>query len=197
METEAQLPGYGKLFAALAKAQGEITNPAKTKVNPHFKSRYAPLDEFHNSLHGPLAKNGLSYLQRIENYPDKPLIRAVTIIGHESGQYMEVPGPWLPVGKQDAQGVGSTTTYAKRYALAAAFGLEGEEDDDGNAASAPAQKPKSVPYPADKFEENLPKWLHAGTTAANVKKTLAAKQFTLSQAQQKELEEVLNQEDAA
>ena len=39
----------------------------------------------------------------------------------------------------DAQGYGSCVTYARRYALQSALGLS-PEDDDGNAASRPANR---------------------------------------------------------
>jgi hypothetical protein len=42
----------------------------------------------------------------------------------------------MPATKPDAQGFGSAATYARRYALLATAGVAGEEDDDGNAASA-------------------------------------------------------------
>jgi len=38
-----------------------------------------------------------------------------------------------PVGKQDAQGVGSAITYLRRYSLAAVANLA-QEDDDANTA---------------------------------------------------------------
>jgi hypothetical protein len=46
----------------------------------------------------------------------------------------------MPAARTDAQGFGSAATYARRYALMAACGVVGDEDDDGNAASDPAAK---------------------------------------------------------
>src|SRR5690606_23626422 len=54
-------------------------------------------------------------------------------------RFMHTSGQWIsdtltvPVSKVDAQGVGSATTYARRYALAAFAGIA-PEDDDGEAA---------------------------------------------------------------
>jgi hypothetical protein len=55
------------------------------------------------------------------------------------------------LAKRDAHGVGSATSYAKRYALSAAVGIV-SDDDDGNAATEPAPPPraKSAPKAADK-----------------------------------------------
>jgi hypothetical protein len=52
----------------------------------------------------------------------------------------------MPVSKADAQGYGSSLTYCRRYALAAAVGVA-PEDDDGNAATK--AKPVSAPIPAN------------------------------------------------
>jgi hypothetical protein len=57
---------------------------------------------------------------------------------HKSGQWMSGIIS-APVSKQDAQGVGSATTYCRRYALAAAAGLA-QEDDDANAAVGHAKQ---------------------------------------------------------
>jgi hypothetical protein len=45
----------------------------------------------------------------------------------------------IPVTKIDAQSRGSALSYCRRYSLCAALGISsGEDDDDGNAASANA-----------------------------------------------------------
>ena len=52
-----------ELFAALAKAQGEIENASKNAANPHFKSKYADLAEVLNTIRPTFATNGLSMIQ--------------------------------------------------------------------------------------------------------------------------------------
>ena len=49
--------------------------------------------------------------------------------------------------KDDPQGLGSALTYLRRYALAAVVGVTATEDDDGNAASTPANSRVSAPAP--------------------------------------------------
>ena len=49
--------------------------------------------------------------------------------------------------KDDPQGLGSALTYLRRYALAAVVGVTATEDDDGNAASTPANARVSTPAP--------------------------------------------------
>ena len=46
----------------------------------------------------------------------------------------DVPVPDLLKGQNKAQQMGSATTYAKRYALCSALGIQTGEDDDGHAA---------------------------------------------------------------
>lgn len=125
------------LASALAKAQGEMRNAAKSSDNPFFKSKYADLAECLNVVREPLAKNGLSVFQANEGIIDGKLA-VTTLLMHSSGQYLKVTSSY-PIQKNDAQGFGSTLTYARRYGLAAALGLA-QEDDDGNAACEPAKK---------------------------------------------------------
>ena len=61
---------------------------------------------------------------------------------HESGEEMSAGLTFVKADKQNAQGFGSAMTYARRYSLQTAFGLDAE-DDDGNAASAPKPAPKA------------------------------------------------------
>ena len=127
------------LASALAKAQGEMRNAAKSSDNPFFKSKYADLAECLNVVREPLAKNGLSVFQANEGIIDGKLA-VTTLLMHSSGQYLKVTSSY-PIQKNDAQGVGSTLTYARRYGLTAALGLA-QEDDDGNAACEPTQQRK-------------------------------------------------------
>lgn len=127
------------LASALAKAQGEMRNAAKSSDNPFFKSKYADLAECLNVVREPLAKNGLSVVQANEGIIDGKLA-VTTLLMHSSGQYIRVTSSY-PIQKNDVQGFGSTLTYARRYGLAAALGLA-QEDDDGNAACKPNQQRK-------------------------------------------------------
>lgn len=136
------------LAAALANAQGEMENASKNSQNPHFRSKYADLAEIINTVRPVLAKHGLSVTQ----FPsfDGTLAHVETIIAHRSGEWMSGTTS-SPVQKADPQGIGSATTYLRRYSLAAVCNLA-QEDDDANAASkAPkqsAQAPKVAPKPA-------------------------------------------------
>lgn len=120
------------LFAAVAKAQGEIEGAKKDSTNPHFKTNYADLASVRDVTREPLAKNGLAVLQWPRTTEGG--VEIETVLTHSSGQYMSGV-LWLPCGKFDAQGIGSAITYGRRYALMAVTGVA-PIDDDGNAAVA-------------------------------------------------------------
>ncbi|MBA1249893.1 ERF family protein [Pseudomonas luteola] len=132
------------LAKALAAAQNEIENAKKDSTNPHFRSSYSSLAEILDTCRPVLSKNGLSITQ-MPGFEDGK-VSVETMIMHESGEWISSTLT-VPVGKQDAQGVGSATSYARRYALAAVVGIA-QADDDGEAAvqqiprsSQPANKP--------------------------------------------------------
>ncbi len=123
-----------ELFAALAKAQGAMRSAKKDADNPFFKSRYADLASVMDALREPLSANGLALVQvpRTEG----PLVTVETILGHSSGQF--IGGEMTAKALQDTpQGIGSATTYLRRYGAMAVTGLA-PDDDDGNAASSKA-----------------------------------------------------------
>ena len=120
-----------ELFAALAAAQGEIENAGKNAANPHFRSKYADLAEVLNTVRPVLARHGLAVLQGTSF--DGALVSVTTVIAHASGGSVSSTASCVPA-KTDAQGVGSCTTYLRRYALAAACGIA-QEDLDGNDAA--------------------------------------------------------------
>lgn len=135
-----------ELAGALAKAQAELRNPAFDSVNPHFKSKFASLAGVRDAITPALSKHGLSVTQLTTNDEhDRACVE--TVLLHSSGQWiasrLTVPAP-----KADAHGAGSAITYARRYSLMAIVNVVGDEDDDGNRASAPPSKPIEVVPPA-------------------------------------------------
>jgi hypothetical protein len=127
-----------ELFAALALAQGEIENASKNSANPHFRSKYADLAEVLNTIRPVFAKHGLSLIQSPGF--DGSMVSVTTVLAHQSGGYMTSTASCVPA-KADAQGIGSATTYLRRYGAAAVAGIA-QEDDDGNAAAH--NKPHAV-----------------------------------------------------
>lgn len=120
---------WGDLMTALAKAQGEIEGAKKDSQNPHFKSSYADLASVWTAIREPLSKNGLAVTQwpRVVN----GAVEVETIIAH--GEQFVSDVLWMPCSKMDAHGIGSATTYARRYALMAVAGVAPEDDDGAGA----------------------------------------------------------------
>ena len=136
------------LAGALAKAQLQIEPASKNATNPHFRSHYADLASIWDACRGPLNTNGLSIVQ----FPcDGEVGRTglCTMLLHSSGEWISEVVTTRSQ-KDDPQGLGSALTYLRRYALAAVVGVTATEDDDGNAASTPANArvnaPASRPY---------------------------------------------------
>lgn len=145
------------LFAALAKAQGEVENASKNAANPHFKSKYADLAEVLNTVRPVFSENGLSIIQSTEF--DGSLVSVTTTIAHKDGGYVSSKASCVP-SKTDAQGVGSATTYLRRYSLASACGVA-QEDDDGNSS---AHNGKPVARINEKQEVELSDYIEATNT---------------------------------
>lgn len=129
------------LAAALANAQIEIENASKSSVNPHFKSKYADLAEVLNTVRPVFSKHGIAIIQAPSF--ESGIASVETMLTHASGEWLSNTCS-APVGKQDAQGVGSAITYLRRYSLAAFAGIA-QEDDDANSAVGNRQQTKQEP----------------------------------------------------
>jgi hypothetical protein len=131
-----------QLATALAKAQGAYLPAVKDSRNDHYKSKYLDLFGVWQSCRDALSKNGLCVIQAPseKSASDGSTVTFACRIVHTSGQWIESELTIRPM-KSDAHGIGSAITYARRYLLASMVGVAPEdEDDDGNAASAPAQR---------------------------------------------------------
>ncbi len=138
MQTSEQI---NELAGALAKAQGRFCPATKDAENAAFKqgtkvSKYADIAAVWEAIRKPLSENGLAVIQQASRLDAGVAI--TTQIIHSSGQWMRLDPLVVPMMKQDAHGVGSATTYGRRFALCAALGIVADEDDDGNAASGKA-----------------------------------------------------------
>jgi len=137
----------GKLFEALAKAQGELRGvPENEKVNAGRKQySYSSLSEVISSCRDALTKNGLAISQGIGTAPETPgAVIITTILGHSSGQYIQSTLTMQAYKQEyekpayksdDPQSLGSAMTYGRRYAYLAIIGVAPGEDDDGAAGT--------------------------------------------------------------
>jgi hypothetical protein len=148
-----------KISAAIVKAQGELNAVHKDGNNPHFRSKYATLQNIVESTRDTLRKHGLAVVQTFGE-TDGTYINLITTLLHESGEYISGTFTMRP-SKADPQGLGSATTYARRYALSAVLGIVADEDDDGNASSRPVtDRALETKYEAQTASAELP-WLNA------------------------------------
>lgn len=138
-----------KIAPALLAAQKEIGNATKNATNPHFRNNYADLGAVIEAVKEPLNKAGIAIIQSLSEGADG--LHLTTRLLHTSGQFIEDTA-FTPLPKADPQGVGSATTYLRRYSLAAILCIT-QEDDDGNAAM-PAKPAPAKPQP--KVEASKP-----------------------------------------
>lgn len=149
-----QSENIAALSAALAKAQGAIEGAVKGKTNPAFKSKYADLASVWDACREALTDNGLAVIQSPGPLAEGRM-EMTTMLVHSSGEWVRGVLT-IPLGKADAHGYGSATTYARRFALAAFVGVAPEDDDDGNAASAAAptrKENRSAPITSEQAGE--------------------------------------------
>lgn len=121
-----------EIYPAFLKMQRELGKAKKSADNPFFKSKYADLASVHAACEDAMISNGFGVTQ---GHGLEPVPHLYTRLIHASGQWFQSEMPMYLV-KQDAQALGSFTTYARRYALVAMLNMLAE-DDDGNAASKP------------------------------------------------------------
>lgn len=159
-----QSDSIGKLGAALAKAQGLIGNALTDKSNPFFKSSYADLASCWGACKDALSKNELAVVQTHKLAEKGDMVILKTVLIHSSGEFISGTLCVRPA-KADPQGIGSATTYARRYGLCAMVGIS-PADDDGNAASgkietktktvrkkASSKASKAAPAPVEEDDE--------------------------------------------
>jgi hypothetical protein len=175
----------GNIAKALAAFQKEVKQPEKNGNNPHFKSKYVTLDGTVKAIHDCAPKHGLSYTQM--PVASEYGVGVVTLIMHESGEFIQMDPFILPMDKKTAQGAGSATTYARRYSLSAAFGIVSDLDDDGNEATenAPSHQTKQQAA-TDKQLGLIDKLLKDVAGAKNITKDEAYK--TLQKRMKKDME---------
>jgi hypothetical protein len=142
-----------ELATALAKAQGAMPAVPKNGRGQVGTQRtsYVTFDDLVATVKAPLATNGLSFTQMLDEGPT-----LTTMLLHSSGQWIAASMPIEAMeanrGTNAMQALGSTLTYLKRYALAAMLGVASDEDDD--AATAHQPKPAAqAPTHADGPEE--------------------------------------------
>jgi len=130
----------GALAAALARAQGELTNPEKaltaTIRSPFPREadrtfRYASLASGLEIVRKNLSQHEIATVQTTAIDQDSGQIRLTTLLAHASGEWISSDWPVCPIADTATpHRMGAALTYARRYALFALVGIAGEDDLD-------------------------------------------------------------------
>lgn len=136
------------LLEKITDAQTRIENPKFDATGQVGKRqyRYATLNSCLDAVNAAGRDLGLAVWFDIENNmsgdADRIFSHVVTVISDGKEETRRSPIPVnLNGGSQDN---GSALTYAKRYSLCAAFGINADEDDDGNRAQTAFKANRSV-----------------------------------------------------
>jgi hypothetical protein len=130
----------GAIAAALAKAQGELTNPEKSltaTIRSPFPSegdrtyRYASLASGLEIVRKTLGQHEIATIQTTAIDQNTGQIRLTTLLAHASGEWISSDWPVCPMSDAATpHRMGAALTYARRYALFALVGIAGEDDLD-------------------------------------------------------------------
>ena len=119
--------------------------------NKHLKAKYATLDNILKTVKPILKEEGLIILQDTQS-EDRSITCTTRICHAESGEWFESSST-VPIEKTSAQGVGSSTTYGRRYSLCTALGIGMNNDDDGNAAETALTKAEEKKVAQDDLQK--------------------------------------------
>jgi hypothetical protein len=130
----------GAIAAALAKAQGELTNPEKSLVatirspfprEADHSFRYASLASGLDIVRKALGCHEIATIQTTAIDQQSGQIRLTTLLAHASGEWISSDWPVCPISEMvNPHRMGAALTYARRYALFALVGISGEDDLD-------------------------------------------------------------------
>ena len=129
-----------QLAAAMAKAQSELVNPAKslTAVLERGRNgggaqsyRYAPLSSGLDIVRKIFGKYELAVIQTTHVDRERLLVHLTTTIAHSSGEWISALYPVCHLSDiGHPKLMGALLTYARRYCLFTMVGLAGEDDLD-------------------------------------------------------------------
>src|SRR3954463_10841778 len=130
----------GAIAAALAKAQGELTNPEKSLIatirspfpgDGERTFRYASLASGLDIARASLGQHEIATVQTTAIDQDSGQIRLTTLLAHASGEWISSEWPVCPISETATpHRMGAALSYARRYALFALVGIAGEDDLD-------------------------------------------------------------------
>lgn len=142
------MPENKTLNEAYVAAYMNCTNPDMDGENPHFHNKYATLKATLKAVRDACKPNGIIYRQRM--FKAENVLELHSSVMDGTGNEMSIsifPVEHVP----NPQSFGSALTYAKRQQAQLDWGITGEEDDDGEAASV--TKRKAAPSKTDPLKD--------------------------------------------
>jgi hypothetical protein len=155
----------GSLAAALAKAQGELTNPDKALVGtiPSDRPggvekmfRYASLSSGLDIVRKVLGKHEIATMQTTAIDQTAGIVNLTTMLANASGEWISSDWPVCAVSDTASpQRMGTALTYARRYALFTLVGIAGEDDLDAPDLTTPTSKAPANDVPRTNGDARL------------------------------------------
>jgi hypothetical protein len=140
----------GGLAAALAKAQGELTNPEKSLVatiradspgGSEKMFRYASLSSGLDIVRKVLGQHEIATVQTTSIDQAAGIVNLTTVLAHASGEWIASDWPVCALSETATpHRMGAAVTYARRYALFTLVGIAGEDDLDAPDLTMPPNK---------------------------------------------------------
>lgn len=128
------------IATALAKAQIELSNPAKSMLGSVYPGniyespksfRYAPLSGGLEIIRKALGGQQIAVTQATEIDATNGLVNLTTLLIHTSGEWISSDWPICRLSEISApRRMGAALTYARRYALFTLVGIAGDDDLD-------------------------------------------------------------------
>ncbi len=151
----------GAIAAALAKAQGDLSNPEKSLTatirSPFPREgdrtfRYASLAAGLDIVRKGLSQHEIATVQTTAIDQATGQIRLTTLLAHASGEWISSDWPVCPISETATpHRMGAALTYARRYALFAIVGIAGEDDLD--APDLPTEPILTFSTPGDESKQ--------------------------------------------
>lgn len=128
----------------MLEVQRKLGVVVKDSSNPYYKSKYADINKFIEVLKPILNEVGLVVVQPLATHKKSMTTGIETrVIDPDTDDFMT---SFVKIPENtDAQKMGSTITYFRRYALQSLFFMQAE-DDDANVASGKEIKETDLPF---------------------------------------------------
>ena len=141
------------ITTALIAAKAQFKPIHKNKVNPHYKSKYATLDEILEAIAPALLANNLLLIQPTIVKDNSTVLKTI-LIHAESGEQLESELTIPAI--TDPQKLGAAMTYYRRFSICSLLAIAPDDDDDGTTAKATTIVNREVKLRNLMTELNLP-----------------------------------------